>query len=400
MVMRRISSTLLVSAILSTGGLLLPDTAEATHPPRNLHKVGDHWTAWSPPETMPEGAQVHIIEPGDTLWDLASRFFDNAYLWPQIWELNRYIEDAHWIYPGDPLVVGVEMVTPEQLAALDGMVDDPDGKEAGPEDGLGFLDFETARRPPEALGSHSDVHCSGYIGDLKEEFGYSIIGSEYDALTPDLWVGLKGGGEGVYGQIDTERYGVAPGDIIYIDGGRAAGLVPGQIFNAIRAGRKIFHPESRKVVGRYYEQLGRVRVLSVQEETAIAEVSNDSCARITVGAHLRPFEEVPVPLGRPGSMRPANFPSSWEAIRTGPMIVYGDDGAVSLGADQVVFIDQGEGSEVVPGDLFTIYRKNKKGLPPVILGELAILAVHKTTSVARILESRYPIYIGDRLELK
>ena len=26
----------------------------------------------------------------------------NPYLWPQIWDQNRYITDAHWIYPGDP----------------------------------------------------------------------------------------------------------------------------------------------------------------------------------------------------------------------------------------------------------------------------------------------------------
>jgi hypothetical protein len=39
-------------------------------------------------------------------------------------------------------------------------------------------------------------------------------------------------------------------------------------------------------------------------------------------------------------------------------------------------------------------------LPPVVIGELAILSVHKSSSVAKIIESRYPVYIGDRLELK
>jgi hypothetical protein len=36
----------------------------------------------------------------------------------------------------------------------------------------------------------------------------------------------------------------------------------------------------------------------------------------------------------------------------------------------------------------------------VVLGELAVLAVHERSSVARILRSRHTIYVGDRLERK
>jgi hypothetical protein len=50
--------------------------------------------------------------------------------------------------------------------------------------------------------------------------------------------------------------------------------------------------------------------------------------------------------------------------------------------------------------VFTIYRMNRPGLPPVVLGELAVLAVHRESSVARILTSRYTVRLGDRLELK
>jgi hypothetical protein len=34
------------------------------------------------------------------------------------------------------------------------------------------------------------------------------------------------------------------------------------------------------------------------------------------------------------------------------------------------------------------------------MGELAVLSVHKRFSVAKIIESRYPIRLGDRLEPK
>ena len=37
---------------------------------------------------------------------------------------------------------------------------------------------------------------------------------------------------------------------------------------------------------------------------------------------------------------------------------------------------------------------------PVVLGELAVLSSRSGSAIAKILESRYPIYVGDRLERK
>ena len=79
-------------------------TGPATIPP--------HWSRYKYPETIPEGATYYIVVRGDTLWDISERFLGNPYLWPQIWDQNRYITDAHWIYPGDPLIIpDVALVT-------------------------------------------------------------------------------------------------------------------------------------------------------------------------------------------------------------------------------------------------------------------------------------------------
>ena len=77
---------------LAAVGLLSPISEAEGPPPRNLHLENDHWTAWNPPTSFPEGSQVHIIVRGDTLWDLAETFYGDPYLWPQLWERNRYIE--------------------------------------------------------------------------------------------------------------------------------------------------------------------------------------------------------------------------------------------------------------------------------------------------------------------
>src|SRR5216684_4622849 len=82
----------------------------SSHPPRELHRVGDHWTAYNPPDpsTWPAGSKTYTIKAGDTLWGLAQQFFKNAYMWPQLWEANTWITDAHWIYPGDVLLIDAE----------------------------------------------------------------------------------------------------------------------------------------------------------------------------------------------------------------------------------------------------------------------------------------------------
>ena len=64
------------------------------------------------------------------------------------------------------------------------------------------------------------------------------------------------------------------------------------------------------------------------------------------------------------------------------------------------FVNLGADSGAAPGDMYTIYRANVGNKPPLVLGELAVLSVSTRGSVARILTSRYPIYVGDKLEPK
>jgi hypothetical protein len=373
----------------------------AEQPPRDLHLVGDHWTAWDPP-TPPPGAQVHIIQSGDTLWDLAARYSNDPYLWPQLWERNRYILDAHWIYPGDPLVLGPE-VAPVGPVAEATEPDAPGDGETPASSSLGILASTEASGPPVPLGAESDIYCHGYVGDFEEAFSYSIIGSEYEALAPDRgsFANASRTIQGRYGSgTSTIKNDLSIGDIVYTDGGRARGLTPGQLFTAVAAGRVIPHPLSGEPIGRYYRYLGRLRVLSVQEDTAIAEIVQ-ACDAILVGADLKPFEPEPVPLGRSTALRPVNLPVSAGELQDDPVIVYAKDDILALGEDHVVHINIGsEQDDITPGDVYTIYRENRPGLPPVIVGELAILSVHPRFSVAKIIESRYIVHLGDRLEPK
>ena len=121
-----LSGTWRMAAILAAmvAVAAIPASADTPTPPTDLKLVGDHWTPWDPPEAGPDS---YIIKKGDTLWDLAAEWLDDPYLWPQIWDENRYILDSHWIYPGDPLVIpGRPNVVPDDGPPAVAQLPDPD----------------------------------------------------------------------------------------------------------------------------------------------------------------------------------------------------------------------------------------------------------------------------------
>lgn len=403
--------------------LLASPVAAEGPPPRNLKLVGDHWTAWNPPDYKP-GPGVYIIQRGDTLWGIAQRSLGDPYLWPQIWEQNQYILDSHWIYPGDPLLIsgivttipgtdtGVASVPLDQPGAVEpsaeelGEVgDDPfaaalEGKtsEQGDAEAGSYRDSSLSKAP-EPLGGESDIYCSGYIGPLDEQFPYTVSGSEYEFLTPTLNPQRGKELQGLHGKVDTEKFGLGPGDIVYLDGGSADGLSAGELLSAVAIKDKVVHPLKGNIVGQFYRHLGRIRVLTVQEKTSIGEIVR-SCLPIKIGTKLKLFQPEPVPLRRRTAQRPPSFPAPEEELANAPTIIKSFDDVVSVGRGYLVYIDHGEAQDVLPGDVFTIYRHGRRGYPPIVLGEVGILSVTENTALGNVLESRYTIHVGDALVIK
>ena len=56
-------------------------------------------------QIQPDTPEIYVIVKGDTLWDLSQKFLNNPWYWPKIWSLNAYIENPHWIYPGNKLKI-------------------------------------------------------------------------------------------------------------------------------------------------------------------------------------------------------------------------------------------------------------------------------------------------------
>jgi len=109
----------IVALAITAGSAIAQDGhPEGPHfPPTEGKVVRGHWTPYEPPDpaAFPEDSRIHIIVVDDTLWDLAAEYLGDPWLWPQIWDQNRYVRDSHWIYPGDPLLippVAVKVIAP------------------------------------------------------------------------------------------------------------------------------------------------------------------------------------------------------------------------------------------------------------------------------------------------
>jgi hypothetical protein len=253
----------------------------------------------------------------------------------------------------------------------------------------------TTEGAPQPFGFESEVVCFGYIGSDDESFIAQVVGAENSAEQTDF----------------TEH------NLLYLDAGADRGMTVGDEFWIVTPQDEVLHPMSGQSMGRFYQYRGRAVLVCLEGRTATVRVSV-ACTDIPMGSFLKPYEPVPIPLGR---REPACKHCDPPSGKASGRIVYTRDGVIALGNDNDVLIDLGVAEGIQPGDQLSIFRYatgsdygiRPQGsywvytpppagveIPRTYLGDMAILYVGDRWAMGRIIDARRLIEVGDQVELK
>ena len=254
---------------------------------------------------------------------------------------------------------------------------------------------QTTEAAPQPLGYEDEVACFGYIGPTDEKFAAKVIGAENVAEQEDF----------------------TTHNLLYLDGGYDRGIKPGDEFWIVTPGDVVYHPITSAPMGRFYQYRGRAIVVCIEGRTATVRVAM-ACTDIPMGSFLKPYEPVPIPLGRRlPSAAFCDMPNGKPLGR----IVMSRDGVFAIGGGTDVVIDLGMAEGLQPGDQLSIFRYASGSdyglrpqgsywmykpppagvtIPRTQLGDLAVLYVGDRWAVARVIDSNRLIELGDQVELK
>lgn len=324
-----------------------------------------------PPKVL-DAERDYIVKEGDTLWDISQRFYNDAFLWPRLWQQNQYITNPHHIYPGDRIrlypykvLIELEETEPPPVEEVKPVL--PPTEEAP-------LPLPP---PPEIirLVIYPEVRSAGFIAGEKEEM--EGIGKVVEAK------------EGKLELVEEDE--------VYINFQRGISPQKGDQFTIFRVGDPIKHPIfKKKMIGRKVQILGRATIIATKEgraQTALITRSYDSIARGDVIApYFPPQEELAIRrLDRPVY--------GWVVASKMPKL--------ELAEGDVVYIDQGEENHIQPGHLFDVFRRGavvkdpvseeKVKLPDEPIARMVIISTQRKTATAVILHSRLSVYVGDEI---
>ncbi|MGE6334034.1 LysM peptidoglycan-binding domain-containing protein [Stenotrophomonas sp. NPDC077659] len=126
---------------------------------------------------------TYVVRKGDTLWDIAGRFLQKPWLWPEIWQANPQIANPHLIYPGDVL----------SLAYLDRVTAQPGPRTEAPVTGVPLAEVEPFLKQLSVVDSIDQLPYVAGLEDnrLRATSGQTVYVRLADAQVGQRWAVVR-----------------------------------------------------------------------------------------------------------------------------------------------------------------------------------------------------------------
>ena len=303
-----------------------------------------------PPLKPGEGPAEYVVQPGDTLWDIADQLLDDAMWWPRLWVLNPEVTDPDKIEPGMKLLFYPSTGTrAPELAVQD--IADPFGAPKVELATLQTFSMNVSRW----IGPQGDVVDPANLpGDQNLlTVGEPTVNATYMIRLPGL----------LSATVANSVAEIVSNPNSPMLAGQGRNLIarfydrppnPGERFLALKQTSLLTHLEPIKADGELYTYTGIVGVVRSSPSGYALMVAEDSGAEINPSDVLIPLNKnlyVPIDPNAPG--RPNTAPAVVVATEDGTythagpgraVYLQGTDGRnpFSVGDDVELFMPQGD----------------------------------------------------------
>lgn len=353
-----------VPTLAVLAGLLLSGAAQAQDGTVNF--------SGAQPDAPPER---YVIQPGDTLWDIATAFMGSSAYWPKLWSFNDYITNPHWIYPGNVVVFRPGTLLEPPTVELD--AEESDGYVTR------SLEFESV-----APACGPDVRFQGDIRSTTYQTPGFIAQPEDVEVWGEVFAAKRG------------AFMLGEGDMIYLDVEDPDALDCGDVVMVYREGRKVRHPDARNLrYGRMHHVVAEARIVHREGDTLTAII------RESYGATKRGDK-----VGPAFPVHAEMQVSEPRGDLDGTVIARLGDETYSLAAtDETIFVDRGRSDGLRVGNSFYVVHRNDpmQGLdteddriPAQVVGRVVVTHVEENVATAVVVDAADSIRVGDELTMK
>lgn len=333
----------------------------------------------------PTVQREHEVRDGDTLWDLANFYLEDPYLWPVIYQANPdVVEDPHWIYPKELLII--PGVRPDATQVAENRPEDAPDTDTGP----GPIRPSTPAAPARTVFYSATAYApTERPPPVIEEA--SLTGVEAGAFRTSPWLDRPSDLIAVARYVGVAKPGIINGGgdksaqiydqvlLTYTDAGRPS---PGAMLLLVRTGRSVGN------WGRVIEPIAVLEVTNVSAELPTATIVEqfDQLEEGDIALPLAPLPTMPGQEPRP--------------VENGP-IAQVIDFAIEqpmYSVNDHLFLDIGRAQGIEVGDEFQIYLPGREvsadGGRLTPSQRIAIVRVVRTTervATARVTELLHPV---------